>query len=162
MLFLILTTGFSFDPGYAKAPMKKLNLSGTWVLSESKSDFGEYGRMWASDKLVIVHKGKNMSIERTGRTQAGDEFTIMENLTVDGKECVNQIFGESKKTSTVSGDKQSLTVNSLLNLEFEGQAMDIKTIEIYSLDDGGKLLVVNGSSSSSYGDMTVKFVYDKK
>ena len=66
--------------GNAMPPAKKLKLSGTWTLNDSKSEFGEYGRMWASQKLIIVHKRKALSLERFSTGQNGEEFNVNEYL----------------------------------------------------------------------------------
>lgn len=141
---------------------RKAKFSGTWILNESKSDFGDYGRMWASNKLIIVQKWRKMSIERFSSGPTGEEYNVLENYTMNGEECENPIFEQSKKTSTVtwSDDKQSLTINSKLELEFEGQEMIMDTIETLTLEDDGKALVITGTAMTDYGDMVVKFIYD--
>jgi len=141
---------------------KKAKFTGNWTLNESKSDFGEYGRYMAANKLVIIQKGKKLSIERFSTNPSGQDYNIMENYTLDGKECVNPFFAEFNKKSTVnwSDDKQTLTFNSILEFEWEGQEMKINTIEIYSLEDDRKTLVIKNTSITDYGDMIVKFVYD--
>ncbi len=148
----------------AAPPAKKLKLSGTWALNNSKSEFGEYGQMWASTKIIIVHKKKSLSLERTSTGQDGQAMTTTETYTIDGEECENIMFGESKKKSTVnlSEDKSSLIIKSTLYLEFDGQEMVIGTVETFSLEEDGKTLVIDGTSSTDFGDMTVKFVYDLK
>src|SRR4030043_487920 len=82
---------------------KKSNFSGTWILNEQKSDFGEYGRLMASDKLIIVQKGKKLTMERYATAP---------------------------------------------------------TVEVYSLEDGGKSMVIKETASTEYGDMVVSFIYD--
>jgi hypothetical protein len=141
---------------------KKSNFSGTWILNEQKSDFGEYGRMMASDKLVIVHKGKKLTMERYATAPTGESYNYTENYTLDGKECVNPLFEESKKTSTVTvtEDKKGLIINSTLDLTFEGQNMKILTVETFNLEDGGKSLVIKATATTEYGDTAVSFVYD--
>ena len=141
---------------------RKAKFSGTWILNESKSDFGDYGRMWASNKLIIAQKWRKMSIERFSSGPTGEEYNVLENYTMNGEECENPIFEQSKKTSTVtwSDDKQSLTINSKLELEFEGQEMIMDTIETFTLEEDGKTLAITGTAMTDYGDMVVKFIYD--
>ena len=148
--------------GNAAPPLKKLNLSGTWSLNNSKSEFGEFGQMWASTKIVVTHKKKDLSLERTSVGQDGQTMTMTETYTIDGVECENVIFGENKKVSTVNltDDKSGLTIKSTLYLEFDGQEMVIGTVETFSLADDGKTLVIDATSSSDFGEATVKFVYD--
>jgi len=61
-------------------------------------------------------------MERYVTTPTGESYNYPENYTLDGKECVNPLWEQSKKTSTVawSEDKKSLTFTSLLDLMFEG------------------------------------------
>ncbi|KPK86897.1 MAG: hypothetical protein AMS27_04090 [Bacteroides sp. SM23_62_1] len=141
---------------------KKVKLTGTWVLNESKSDFGDYGRMWASNKLIIIQKRKTLSMERFSSGPSGEEYNALENYTLDGMECENSFGDQMKKTSTVtwSEDKQSLTINSKLDIEAEGQQMTIDTIEILSLQDDGNTLVIKGTAMTDFGDMVVEFIYD--
>jgi len=143
---------------------KKANFSGTWILNETKSDFGDYGRMMASDKLVIVHKGKKLTMERYATAPTGEAYNYTENYTLDGKECFNSPTPEFKKTSTVAKteDKKGLVINSTLDLNFEGNSMKILTVENYSLQEDGKVLVIKSTASTDYGDMAVSFAYDKQ
>jgi hypothetical protein len=141
---------------------KKANFSGTWILNETKSDFGEYGRMMASNKIVIVHKGKNLSMERFATSPEGESYNYIENYTLDGKECVNSPAPEFKKTSTAgkSEDKKGLVINSKIELSFEGMEMTIMTVENLSLQEDGKVMVIKSTASTDYGDMEVSMVYD--
>jgi hypothetical protein len=149
-------------PGYSMPPGKKVNFSGTWSLNEGKSVFGEYGRFWAPEKLIIVQKGKKLSMEKFSTGPSGEEFNIIENYTLNGKECENTIFEQSKKKSTAtwSDDKKNLVINSILNLQWEDQEMEVKVDETYGLEDDGNSLVIQSVSSSSYGEMKVTYVYD--
>ena len=162
-VFITLLLLLPLQTSNAAPPLKKLKLSGTWALNNSKSEFGEYGQMWASTKIVIVHKKKTLSLERTSTGQDGQAMTTMENYTMDGEECENIMFGESRKVSTValSEDKSSLIIKSTMYLEFDGQEMVIKTDETFSLADDGSM-VIDGVSMTDFGDMTVKFVYDEE
>ena len=149
-------------PCNATPMARKAKFKGTWVLNESKSDFGEYGRMWASDKLMIIQKRKTISIERFSTGPSGEQYNVLENYTLDGMECENPIYEQSKKISTVSWseDKQNLTIKSTLDIEVEGNQMKIDTIEIFGLQDDGKTLVIKGTAITDYGDMVVEFIYD--
>jgi hypothetical protein len=118
--------------------------------------------MMASDKIVIVQKGKKLTMERTATSPTGESGTYTENYTIDGKECINTISEEFKKTSTVTKteDKKGLIINSTLDLSFEGNSMKILTVENFTLEDGGKSMVIKATASTDYGDMVVSFVYD--
>lgn len=131
------------------------DFSGTWTLNTSKSKLGE--RSFAPQTMVIVQKGNEISIE-THREFQGQERVRTNKYTLDGKECVNPGFRDSevKSTAVWSGDKKSLTITS----KFEMQNGEMTMKAVYKMD--GKNLVVESSSSSSFGDRSETQVYDKK
>jgi len=152
--FMLLTTS-----SYAG---KNPDFSGEWTLNNSKSELGEFS--WAATTLIIVQDKKAMVITRKGTGFEGEEYEIKEEYTLDGKECVNNIFEAMQKKSTVtwSDDKTSLIITSILNFEREGETMEIKSVENLKLGEDKRNLLIDYSSSSDWGDMEQKMVYDKK
>jgi type 1 fimbria pilin len=143
---------------------QKVNFSGTWTYSETKSVLGgEGGPRGAAVKMTIKQEGNTMSIEKTTRRQSGEENISTENYTLDGKECENPTFGDRTKKSTVtwSEDKKSLTIASKTVFEREGQQMEIDTIEVFTLSQDKKSLSIDYTSKSSRGERKNTFVYDK-
>ena len=143
---------------------QKVNFSGTWTYSETKSVLGgEGGPRGAAVKMTIKQEGNTMSIEKTTRRQSGEENISTENYTLDGKECENPTFGDRTKKSTVtwSEDKKSLTIQSKMVFEREGQQMEIDTIEVFTLSQDKKSLSIDYTSKSSRGERKNTFVYDK-
>jgi len=139
------------------------NFSGLWAYNESKSKLGEGGFRMISQKLTITQNENSFTLERSFTGQDGTERKSNETYTLDGKESVNPVFNTSKKSiATWSADKKSLTVASVMVLEMNGDKMEIKTTEIYSLNDADKSLSLNSHSTSSMGDRTAILVYDKK
>ena len=139
------------------------NFSGSWAYNESKSKLGEGGFRMISQKLTITQNENSFTLERSFTGQDGTERKSNETYTLDGKESVNPVFNTSKKSiATWSSDKKSLTVASVMVLEMNGDKMEIKTTEIYSLNDADKSLSLNSHSTSSMGDRTATLVYDKK
>jgi hypothetical protein len=107
------------------------DFSGTWKLNESKSNLGQFGR--AAKKLTIKGNVENIAIDRASTNQAGEEVTTSEKLTV----------------------------KSTIAFERNGETMEIKTTEVWSLSDDGKTLTIESESTSSRGTNTTKLVYDK-
>lgn len=162
VLIILFIFTLSFTPVHSMPSEKKVNLTGTWILNEQKSDLGEYGRMMAAEKMIILQKGKNLRMERYSTAPTGESFNYTENYTLDGKECANMMEPVWKKKSTVTwtDKKSSLTINSDMDLSFEGNEMNIKSVEILSLQDEGKSMVIKSTSSTDYGDMSITIVYD--
>ncbi|HLF34451.1 MAG TPA: hypothetical protein VI583_09445 [Cyclobacteriaceae bacterium] len=151
-------------PCFSASGAKKPNFSGTWVLNESRSDFGEYGRYWAPNKLIIVQKGKKLTIERYAPGPSGEETSFKAKYTMDGKECENSVPDQFKSITRINWleDNKGFKSDSKINMPFQGQEMEIQSIEIYKFDEEGKSLVIESTAINEYGEFKVTFVLDKE
>lgn len=148
-LFLILWAPLSIAA-------QEIYFSGNWKLNSGKSKLNaEFS--FAPFQLIIAQKGNDLSVERHSEFQ-GESFTMTDKFTLDGKECVNTGYMETKKKSnaTWSDDKKSLKITSKIVMD---DGNEINITEIYKLD--GANLVIDSSSTSSWGDMAETHVYDK-
>lgn len=141
----------------------RANFSGEWKLNESKSDLGQFGR-FATRIVKADQKDDAITISKTSPSFNGEEMTITETLSYDGKETETTIFGNSKKKSTAkwSDDGKVLTVNYTLLLDFNGQTNEIKGTEAWALSGDAKTLTLQINSSSPQGEFSSKAVYDKQ
>lgn len=149
ILLSVLLVGFVFAAN-------AVDLSGKWKLNASKSKLGEQFSM-APKEIVTVQSGNDLSVEKKSAFQ-DQEFTSTEKYTLDGKECTNAGFGDSQRKSTAvwSDDKSSLKITS--KMSFGENEMTIT--EVYKLTDGN--LVIESSTSSSFGENKETQVYDKQ
>jgi hypothetical protein len=133
-----------------------IDLSGNWKLNSSKSKLNAEFSM-APKSINIARNGNVLSVEKHTEFQ-GQEMVTNDKLTLDGKECTNPGFMDSEKKSTAvwADDKKSLKVISKIAM---GDGNEMVITEIYKLDGGS--LVIDSSSSSSFGDMAETMVYDK-
>lgn len=138
----------------------KSNFSGEWTFNEQKSTLGTAARF--TPKKVKVEQTDNMfSLERTSSFNGEDRVTP-EKITLDGKESENTVFGTAKRKSTAkwSDDGQTLTISSVLNIERNGENMEIKGTEVWKLVDA-KTLSVETTNTTPAGTNTAKAVFDK-
>jgi hypothetical protein len=148
----------------ATAIINTVDFSGEWKLNETKSDLGQFNGRGAAKKIKIdAVQADSMSFERTSTNQAGEEVVRKEKLTFDGKETENASFGTSKKKSTAkwSDDGSSLVINSTILFDRNGDVTEIKQKETWKLTDNGQALSIESNSSSSFGENSMKLVYDK-
>jgi hypothetical protein len=140
----------------------KANFSGEWKLNEGKSDLGQFAA-FAPRTIKVEQKADSITITKTSPSFNGDEVTITETLPFDGKEVESTIFGTSKRKASGkwSDDGQSFTITFNLMLDFNGQTTEVKGTETWVLTDGGKTLVSQNNSTSSFGDIQAKGVYEK-
>jgi hypothetical protein len=143
--------------------MDKANYSGEWKLNESKSDLGQFGQ-FAVRSIKAEQKAESIAITRTQPSFNGDDMTSTETLTFDGKEVESTIFENSKRKATAkwSDDGKSLMINYTLLLDFNGQSMEIKGTDTWTVSDDGKNLTVMTKSTSAQGEFSWKAVYDKQ
>jgi hypothetical protein len=134
-----------------------IDFSGTWNLNKSKSTLSDQFSM-APTQLVISQTADALVIERHSTFQ-DQNFTFKDKLTLDGKECINDGWMDTKKKSTAvwSADGKTLTVSSKIPMQ-DGNEMTIT--ETYQVE--GANLKVTASASSSYGDMSETFLFDKQ
>jgi hypothetical protein len=152
----LLVSSVSFSQGAA-------NFSGSWALNESKSNPGEGGFRMVSPTLKIVQDVTSFSLERTFKGQDGEERKMSEKYTLDGKKSINPVFNTTKKSTIAwSVDKKSLTVSSVMVVKMNDKNNEIKTVELYKLSDGDKILTIDSQSTSSTGETKASLVYDKK
>jgi hypothetical protein len=145
--------------------VNSVNFSGEWKLNESKSDLGQFGGRGAARTIKVASSDANgISIERVSTNQNGQEVSRKESLTFDGKEAESTGgFGNSTRKATAkwSDDGQSMIINAVMSFDRNGEKMEIKQKETWKLGDGGQTLTVEANSSSSFGESTMKLVYEK-
>jgi hypothetical protein len=150
MLFLIMIISFSM-----LVSAQVTDFSGKWKLNSAKSKLATEYSMAPKD-LVVTQSGNDFAVERHVSFQDRD-FTISDKFTLDGKECINKGWQDSEKKSTVvvSEDNKSLKITTTLAMGNNGT---MTMTENYKMD--GKNLVVEASSTSSFGDRSETMVFD--
>ena len=145
--------------------VNSVNFSGEWKLNESKSELGQFGGRGAARTIKVGTSDANgIAIERISTNQNGEQVSRTENLTFDGKEAESKGgFGNSTRKATAkwSDDGQSMIINAVMSFDRNGEKMEIKQTETWKLGDGGQTLTIDATSSSSFGETTMKLVYEK-
>jgi hypothetical protein len=138
------------------------DFKGDWNFNEQKSKLAE-GRRMNAQKIKVGQEEDATVIERTLASQNGDNIVSSEKLTFDGKTAESTVFGTSKRKSTAtwSADGQSMTINSTIAFERDGNTTEIKIVEIWKLTDSGKSLSIDYTTTSPRGTTTNTLVYDK-
>ncbi|MEO6914767.1 MAG: hypothetical protein ABI151_03180 [Chitinophagaceae bacterium] len=140
------------------------DFKGEWTFNEKKSKLGEGRFRMNASKLKVTQDGDALGIERTNASPNGETIVSPEKITFDGKASESTVFGNAKKTSTGSwsSDGQSMTINSTILFDFNGNSMEVKGVEVWKLLDDGKTLSIATTTTSQRGTVENTFVYDKK
>ncbi len=140
----------------------KADFSGEWTLNEDKSDVGE-SRFGPSKTLKVAQDENSLVLERTRTGREGQEMTIKEEYTLDGKEQLSDNErGTTRTTASWSEDGKTLYLNSHRKMTRDGQTFEITTNEIWELSDDGSSLTIQSSRTSSRGDVSSVLVYQKR
>lgn len=139
------------------------NFSGAWALNESKSTLGD-GPGMSTTSMTVNQQADVISIDLVRPSFDGGTMNSSEKYTLDGKESVNKGIMESsvKTITTWSEDKKALTFAKTILFDMNGDTMELKITEVWSISDDGKTLTIKSSMKSDMGDMDQVLVYDKK
>lgn len=134
-----------------------IDFSGNWKLNGSKSKLNAQFSMAPKD-MIAAQTGNDFNLERHSSFQ-GNDFTIKDKYTLDGKECINPGWQDTQKKSVAvwSDDKLSLKITTKFPMGDNGE---MTIVEIYKMDSSN--LVVESSASSSFGDVAETLVFDKQ
>jgi Tol biopolymer transport system component len=89
-------------------------------------------------------------------------MTMTSKYTLDGKESVNTTGrGESKSIATWSADGKSLTIVTTRTFERDGQSMEMKSSEVWTLTSPTTMSIVRTMNTPD-GERKTTMVYDKK
>ncbi|MGC9471428.1 MAG: hypothetical protein ACP5D1_07780 [Bacteroidales bacterium] len=162
MIILVLLTGMFMLPRNISA-QEKTDFSGTWKLNESKSSTDEGRFRMGTPTLTVTQKENEMKVDRIMRGRDDQERTFTSTYSLDGKETSQEAFrGTTTSVAGWSDNGKSLTITTTRKMERDGQTMEMKTTEVWTLTEGGNSLTITSTSNTPRGEMKVTLVYDKQ
>ncbi len=144
------------------------DFSGIWELNESKSKFGEGGGTggpMGARSLTVTQDAKILTSNQKMAGRDGEEYNLTSTYSLDGSVSENTVMNDRLRKSvlTWSADKKSITINSTMNFERDGETREIKTTEKWTLSDDNKTLFIESTRPSrDGGNRTLTLAYDKK
>jgi hypothetical protein len=158
---LMLAFLFAFSVSTFAAP-GSVDFSGTWALNTAKTPAAE-GGFGPAKSLKVTQSGNDLSVETVRAGRDGQEMTITNKYTLDGKPCVNtSMRGEATSVLTWSADGKSLTITTTSSFSRNGQTTEMKSVDVWTLSADGKTLTIDQTSSTPRGERKTTAVYDKK
>lgn len=163
---LAVIMAFLCMPLTLSAQGSKPNFSGKWAFNEGKSNLGDQsqggGFRMGGGNFTATQDANTLTVESTRTTQDGQTMTTTSKYTLDGKVSVNTTGrGESKSTATWSADGKSLTIVTTRTFERDGQSMEMKSTEEWSLTSPAALSIVRTMNTPN-GERKTTSVYDKQ
>lgn len=142
------------------------NFTGKWILDTKRSQVGQAtgpGRGGMSaQQLNVVQDQDTLVIERIVSNEFWGDFTIKEKVSLDGKETLNSAqWGDRKLKAIWSKDQKSLTLQSEMERSREGQSFRMQSTEVWTLEEGGKVLKLEQTRTGPFGEMYRILYYNK-
>jgi mannan endo-1,4-beta-mannosidase len=143
------------------------DFTGEWKMNECESVV-QPGRGGVSTpyKLSIVQKGNVLNIKSFTISEYSDDEVSEQALTLDGKDNMSTGFMNAPRVQNAvwTVQKDTLTINSRVTLNYGGRTNEVKSKEIWALKKRGKKLVIDETSPGSMGgaSRTNKLVYDRQ
>ena len=141
---------------------QKANFTGTWTLNEGKSNLGD-SPFRGSLKITATQDVNALNLVRMSKGRDDEDRTTNEKYALDGSESQNTIFQNfvRKSKSAWSADGKTLTINSVMNFERDGEKSEFKSSEAWSLSGDGKSLTIESNMNTPNGDIKQTKIYDK-
>jgi hypothetical protein len=148
-------------------PLKEkypVNFSGTWILDEAKSEFGQRGSANAPYKMEVAHDDDQLLIKKYTVVEWGDDRISAEEVMLDGSEMKSVFFNAPRiTTATLDPETKSINIVSLTKMTRGGNSMQRKSTEIWTLEEGGKFLKIRQTSPGFRGGETIaEWAYERK
>jgi len=132
------------------------NLSGTWKLNISKSNFGQLPPP-ASQTDVIEDNEPSVKVAEDQKGGMMGDMNLTSNFDTTGKETTSPGMGGAAVTSTAHWDGVALVIDS--KTSFQGN--DVKIKDTYTLSGDGQTLTEVTHVESGMGNFDSTSVYDK-
>ncbi|HZS07848.1 MAG TPA: hypothetical protein VFD58_23645 [Blastocatellia bacterium] len=173
---LLMATGFLCAAmiGLSASATAPANFAGTWVLDKGKSELPQ--QMAANVESItwmITQDDKELTIKpdvKAGGGGGGGRPGMMnqpQTYKLDGSETTSDVnFGQASGKATRkakwTNDGKNLELNTVTNLDFNGNAVTITSIQHLELAEGGKVLKAHSTTESPRGTQESKMVFNKQ
>ena len=153
--------GLPLLPLKARYPV---NFSGVWVFSEEKSKVGDGGTGNVPDKIEIDQDDDVIHVKKLIIAEFGNDQTTSEEVLLDGTYVKSEIFNSPCiSRASLDSDSKTVNINSVVKLIRGGQTTDMKSNEVWSLQQDGKVLRIIQTSTGSKGEkIELSLVFEKQ
>ncbi len=146
----------SFKPALGQSPV----FSGKWKLNKEKST-AQNDQLFLS-KMTVLQKNDSLFTNRVYENGYGEAYPFQENLSLKGAESKITIYDMPRKAkASLSESNKSIAFESTTTFYGNGGADDLKTKETWSVENDGKTLKMDYSTSYSGGTSDGTLYFDK-
>lgn len=137
------------------------DFTGRWTLNEDESKIeSSFG---ISYKMNIIQIEEQLAIESYSQIEWGDDQVSKKLITGDGSDMLSTFFNAPRvENANWSPERKTLTIQSKVNLNFGGNARELKGTDIWSLERKGRRLIIARVADTFRGTAKSMLVYDKQ
>ena len=141
------------------------NFAGTWVLDKDKSQGVQGPQGGVPDiTLVVTQDDKKLVVEEKRMMNGQAAPSRPNTYNLDGSETTAELTGRMSGTAKLKAKwaKDTLELNSVANVNFQGNEVTITTQEHWELADGGKTLKIHRTRETPRGTQESTLVFTKQ
>jgi mannan endo-1,4-beta-mannosidase len=139
------------------------DFTGTWVLDEGRSDLGRMGAGAAPSRLDVVQSSDALTVKTTRVLEYADDQVTEERYTLNGAESKSEFMGAPRVTTArLSPDRTSASIESVVTFNRGGTVSTLTIKDRWRLIEGGAVLSIKRSVSSSRGNQELTLVFYKR
>lgn len=136
---------------------QKPDFSGEWKLNKEKSIIPDNNLIVT--KIILKQKSDSLLTTRLYENNNGEEYTFIENFSLDGKETKLTVYELPRTSKATLGETDgSLNINSTTT--FNGNE-DFVAAEKWKLENEGKVLTLVFTNKMSGNEVTGTYYFDK-
>jgi hypothetical protein len=119
----------------------QVDFSGKWYLQKDRSEPSDISDRFVPAKIVAAQQGLELLLEKSYST-----FAVYESLTLDGEEFHSE-HRQSPRSTTATWDESGTVLTVDIRVVFR-QNFEVRTHEVWRLQDGGAALALEFSSET--------------
>jgi mannan endo-1,4-beta-mannosidase len=141
----------------------RADFSGEWILDEERCILDNMGAANLPSRMAIQQKENDLSVQKTFIVEYADDRIAGEKWTLDGKETKSEFWNSPRVTTARWSEKgDTLIVESKVAFTRGGQTVEMVTREAWSLQEQGRILSIQQSSTSFRGKRNITLVFFRK
>lgn len=137
--------------------------SGKWIFNESKSEVGAGGTGSIPEVLTADQDVEILRVKKLMSEEWGDDRTVVEEILVDGTEMKSEFYNTPRISKAIwNGNTKTLNITSIVKINRNGNTVEIKSNEEWSLGADDRILKIVQTSTGFDGrENKLILIYDK-
>ena len=135
-------------------------MSGNWILNEQKS-MSIRGFANSAYKMNIVQLGNELMIEQSFIVEWGDDRVAHETIMVNGEELSTATPWGAEQLKSHRWENGNLVINTTVNFTRDGQTSEMKSGEIWTINDDRTELTIQSKAQTPRGEQVSELFYER-